>query len=39
MKLEKAFNGLNEGDWEKHQTFDTLSDATTYLDGLLSPSA
>lgn len=39
MRLEKAFNGLKEGDWEKHQTFDTLSAATTYLDGLLSPSA
>lgn len=39
MRLEKAFNGLKEGDWEKHQTFNTLQEAETYLDKLLTPVA
>ncbi len=39
MPLETAINGLNIGDWEKHQTFATLEEAETYLDGLLSPTA
>ena len=39
MKLEKVFNGLAEGTWEKHETFDTLTAAETYLDGLLTPTA
>ena len=36
--LETAINGLAVGDWEKHQTFDTLTAAETYLDGLLTPA-
>lgn len=39
MPLETAINGLKVGDWEKHQTFATLEEAETYLDGLLSPTA
>jgi hypothetical protein len=39
MPLESALNGLAVGDWEKHQTFGTLEEAETYLDGLLSPTA
>ncbi len=37
--LETAINGLKIGDWEKHQTFATLQEAETYLDGLLTPKA
>ena len=36
--LETAINGLKVGDWEKHQTFTTLAEAETYLDGLLTPA-
>lgn len=36
--LETALNGLKVGDWEKHQTFDTLAEAETYLDKLLTPA-
>ena len=36
--LAEAFNGLAEGDWEKHQTFDTNEEAVAYLDTLLSPA-
>ena len=39
MRLESAFNGLAAGDWTKYKTFDTLAEAETYLDGLLTPSA
>lgn len=39
MRLEKDFNGLKEGDWEKHKTFTSLSEAETYLDTLLTPVA
>ena len=39
MPLETAINGFKVGDWEKHQTFATLEEAETYLDGLLSPTA
>ncbi len=39
MRLEKDFNGLKEGDWEKHQTFATLQEAEEYLDKLLTPVA
>lgn len=35
--LETAINGLAVGDWEKHQTFATLTEAEEYLDGLLKP--
>ena len=37
--LETAINGLTVGVWEKHQTFDTLAEAETYLNGLLTPKA
>ena len=36
--LETAINGLAVGDWEKHQTFATLAEAETYLNGLLTPA-
>ena len=36
--LEKELNGLAVGTWEKHQTFATLAEAETYLDGLLTPT-
>jgi len=36
--LSKAINGLPAGTWEKHETFSSLSDAETYLNGLLTPS-
>ena len=39
MKLANSFNGLKEGDWEKHQTFSTLTEAETYLDSLLTPAS
>lgn len=38
MPLESAVNGLKVGDWEKHQTFETLAEAETYLDKLLTPA-
>lgn len=38
MLLETALNGLKVGDWEKHNTFATLAEAETYLDGLLTPA-
>ena len=38
MPLESAINGLSIGDWEKHNTFATLAEAETYLDGLLTPA-
>lgn len=37
--LDKTFNGLAEGVWEKHKTFSSLTDAETYLDSLLTPTA
>jgi phi13 family phage major tail protein len=37
--LEIAINGLAVGDWEKHQTFATYTEAEAYLDGLLTPKA
>lgn len=39
MPLETAINGLKVGDWEKHKTFATLTEAETYLDGLLTPAS
>ena len=39
MPLEVAINGLKLGDWEKHNTFATLAEAETYLDGLLTPAS
>lgn len=38
MPLEVAINGLTIGNWEKHNTFATLAEAETYLDGLLTPA-
>lgn len=37
MPLIEAINGMNVGDWKKSETFDTLTEAQTYLDGLLTP--
>lgn len=39
MRLEKDFNGFKEGDWERHQTFATETEAEEYLDSLLTPVA
>lgn len=36
--LETAVNKLAVGVWEKHQTFATLAEAETYLNGLLTPA-
>ena len=38
MELEEEINGMNIGDWKKSETFATLAEAQTYLDGLLTPS-
>ena len=38
MPLETAINGLKVGDWEKHKTFEMLTDAEEYLDALLTPA-
>lgn len=38
MELEEAINGMKAGDWKKVETFATLAEAQTYLDGLLTPS-
>ena len=37
--LQEAFNGMEAGVWEKHQTFDTEAKAEEYLDACLTPSA
>lgn len=37
-ELEEEINGMNIGDWRKMKTFETLTEAQTYLDGLLTPS-
>lgn len=37
MPLEQEINGMSIGDWEKHQTFDTETEAETYLNKLLTP--
>lgn len=36
--LSEAINGLEIGDWEKHKTFTTETEAETYLNTLLTPS-
>lgn len=36
--LDEAINGNAAGVWEIHKTFDSLSDAESYLDGLLTPN-
>lgn len=38
MELEETINGMKVGDWKKTETFATLAEAQTYLDGLLTPS-
>jgi len=38
MPLIEPINGLKEGDWKKVKTFNTLAEANTYLDELLTPS-
>ena len=38
MELEEPINGMKVGDWKKTETFATLLEAQTYLDGLLTPS-
>lgn len=35
--IDTAINGIPSGVWEKHNTFATLTEAETYLDGLLTP--
>ena len=37
-KLEEEINGMEVGTWRKMKTFETLQEAQTYLDGLLTPS-
>lgn len=37
MELEEEINGMKVGDWKKVKSFTTLSEAQTYLDGLLTP--
>ena len=39
MELEEEINGMKVGDWKKVKSFTTLSEAQTYLDGLLTPAA
>lgn len=39
MPLETAVNGLKIGDWEKHNTFASLTEAEAYLDSLLTTKA
>ena len=36
--IDTAINGMASGVWEKHNTFGTLAEAETYLDGLLTPA-
>ena len=35
--VDTVINGIASGVWEKHQTFETLAEAETYLTGLLTP--
>lgn len=39
MELLEEINGMKVGDWKKVQTFETLTEAQEYLDGLLTPAA
>ena len=36
--LDAAFNGMEAGTWEKHQTFKTEAEAENYLDACLTPA-
>ena len=38
IELEEDINGMKVGDWKKTETFATLEEAQTYLNGLLTPS-
>lgn len=38
MELEEEINGMKIGSWKKSETFATLKEAQTYLDGLLTPT-
>lgn len=38
LELEEEINGMKVGTWKKTETFATLAEAQTYLDGLLTPS-
>ena len=37
--IDTPINGMASGVWEKHNTFDTLTEAETYLDSLLTPAS
>ena len=37
--LEKEFNGMKAGTWEKHQTFATEAEAEAYLDACLTSAS
>ena len=37
-ELEEEINGMEVGNWRKMKTFETIQEAQTYLDGLLTPS-
>lgn len=37
--LDTVLNGMTAGTWEKHKTFATLTEAETYLNGLLTPAS
>ena len=39
MPLKEEINGMKIGDWRKFKTFNTIEEATTYLNGLLTPVA
>lgn len=39
MPLDTAINGMAVGVWEKHQTFESLTEAETYLNSLLTPTS
>ena len=36
--IDSKINNMESGVWEKHNTFDTLAEAETYLNGLLTPA-
>ncbi len=38
MPLLEEINGMKAGDWKKFKTFETLAEAQTYLDKLLTPT-
>ena len=37
--LDADFNGMKSGTWEMHKTFDTETEAETYLDACLTPAS